>query len=91
MLPSLQQVNAAELTRLAAFDDGRLERNMFPEFLGGSGSVTSDAELNRLPEPLLARIGGFLSVPDFCRVSQTSKVREYNGVAVVGSRAYILL
>ncbi|KAE9356133.1 hypothetical protein PF008_g3761 [Phytophthora fragariae] len=51
----------------------RLERNLFPEFSSGSSSVTSDAELSRLPEPLLARIGGFLSVPDFCRVTQASK------------------
>ncbi|KAG6612373.1 putative F-box protein [Phytophthora cinnamomi] len=51
----------------------RLERNLFPEFSSGTSSVTSDAELSRLPEPLLARIGTFLSVPDFCRVTQTSK------------------
>ncbi|KAJ8569496.1 hypothetical protein ON010_g5766 [Phytophthora cinnamomi] len=51
----------------------RLERNLFPEFSSGTSSVTSDAELSRLPEPLLARIGTFLSVPDFCRVTQTRR------------------
>ncbi|KAG4240442.1 hypothetical protein PC116_g11608 [Phytophthora cactorum] len=59
-------------------DDGeqgrvRLERNLFPEFSSDASLVASDAELSRLPEPLLVRVGGFLSVPDFCRVTQTSK------------------
>ncbi|KAG6961028.1 hypothetical protein JG687_00007902 [Phytophthora cactorum] len=51
----------------------RLERNLFPEFSSDASLVASDAELSRLPEPLLVRVGGFLSVPDFCRVTQTSK------------------
>ncbi|KAL4171788.1 hypothetical protein KRP22_006966 [Phytophthora ramorum] len=51
----------------------RLERNLFPEFSSESSLVASDAELSRLPEPLLVRVGGFLSVSDFCRVTGTSK------------------
>ncbi|KAL3659464.1 hypothetical protein V7S43_015455 [Phytophthora oleae] len=52
----------------------RLERNLFPEFSTDSASVASAAELSRLPEPLLARVAGFLTVPDFCRVAQLNKV-----------------
>lgn len=51
----------------------RTERNLFPEFAGGVDVVTSDAELSRLPELLLVRIGGFLSAPEFCQLTQTSK------------------
>ncbi|EGZ12709.1 hypothetical protein PHYSODRAFT_515489 [Phytophthora sojae] len=62
-------VSSAESVQLSL----QLERNFFPESTSGPCSVASDAELSRLPEPLLARIGGFLSIPDFCRVTQTSK------------------
>ncbi|KAF4141995.1 hypothetical protein GN958_ATG08884 [Phytophthora infestans] len=51
----------------------RLERNLFPEFSGDTNAVASDAELSRLPEALLVRIGVFLSAPEVCRVTQTSK------------------
>ncbi|KAG7380891.1 hypothetical protein PHYPSEUDO_006694 [Phytophthora pseudosyringae] len=51
----------------------RLERNLFPEFSSDVSLVASAAELSRLPEPLLTRVGGFLSVPDFCRVTRTNK------------------
>ncbi|ETK97398.1 hypothetical protein F441_00037 [Phytophthora nicotianae CJ01A1] len=51
----------------------RLERNLFPEFSSDASVVTSDAELSRLPEPLLVHVGEFLNVPDFCRVTQTNK------------------
>ncbi|KAI9988246.1 hypothetical protein PInf_021640 [Phytophthora infestans] len=51
----------------------KLERNLFPEFSGDTNAVASDAELSRLPEALLVRIGVFLSAPEVCRVTQTSK------------------
>ncbi|KAG1693030.1 hypothetical protein DVH05_024066 [Phytophthora capsici] len=51
----------------------RLERNLFPEFSTDSTSVASAAELSRLPEPLLTRLAGFLTVPEFSQVAQTNK------------------
>ncbi|KAF4315964.1 hypothetical protein JM18_008732, partial [Phytophthora kernoviae] len=50
-----------------------LERNLFPEFSSETNFVVSDAELSRLPAPLLVWISGFLTVPEFCRVTQTNK------------------
>uniref|UniRef100_A0AAV1TQ83 F-box domain-containing protein n=1 Tax=Peronospora matthiolae TaxID=2874970 RepID=A0AAV1TQ83_9STRA len=51
----------------------RLQRNLFPEFSSNRSVVPSDAELNRLPEQLLVRIGTFLTALECCRVAGTSK------------------
>ncbi|KAG7394417.1 hypothetical protein PHYBOEH_005224 [Phytophthora boehmeriae] len=53
----------------------RLERNLFPEFSSETNLVASDAELCRLPPPLLVCVGGFLTAPELCRVTQTGKVK----------------
>ncbi|RLN94675.1 hypothetical protein BBJ28_00007695 [Nothophytophthora sp. Chile5] len=54
-------------------------RNLFPEFSSGekheAQAVAADAELNRLPEPLLVRVGSFLHASEFCQVVQTSQKR----------------
>uniref|UniRef100_M4C281 F-box domain-containing protein n=1 Tax=Hyaloperonospora arabidopsidis (strain Emoy2) TaxID=559515 RepID=M4C281_HYAAE len=51
----------------------RLQRNLFTEFSSNRSIIPSDAELNRLPEQLLVRVGNFLTAPEFCRVAGTSK------------------
>ncbi|RLN89858.1 hypothetical protein BBJ28_00015435 [Nothophytophthora sp. Chile5] len=54
-------------------------RNLFPEFSSDgeheAQTVAADAELNRLPEPLLVRVGSFLHASEFCQVAQTSQKR----------------
>ena len=54
----------------------RLQRNLFTEFSSNRSIIPSDAELNRLPEQLLVRVGNFVTAPEFCRVAGTSKVRK---------------
>lgn len=57
---------------------------MFSEFPpGGDAAVTDaapaaaqDAELSRLSDPLVRRIGRFLRGDEFIRLAQTSKVRS---------------
>lgn len=59
----------------------RLERNLFPEFspdvaaVEAAPTVAQDAELSRLSDALVRRIGRFLRGHEFARLAQTSKVR----------------